>query len=62
MQVSKDGRVRISHHGRVVTTLAGGAAAKLIARSDGASDEALQMLLAKATGNYARHNKAGGRG
>ena len=62
MRAAKDGRVRISHHGRVVTTLAGAAAAKLLARAAEADETALQLLLAKVTGHYARGNKAGGRG
>lgn len=62
MQATKDGRVRISHHGRVVTTLTGADAARLLSRARSAGDEALQQLLARATGHYAHGNKARGRG
>lgn len=57
-----DGRVRISHHGRLVVTLAGAPAARLLARAAAAGEAELQLLLARATGNFARHNKPGGRG
>ena len=62
MRATKDGRVLIAHDGRPVVTLTGADAARLLARAEGASDDVLQMLLAKATGNFARHNKADGRG
>ncbi len=57
-RITKDGRVRISHHDRVVTTVAGSAAAKLTVALDDAPDEAAaQHLLARATGNYRRGNE-----
>ena len=55
--VTKDGRIRISHQGRVVTTVAGQAADRLRARLEEASEEAAQQLLARATGNFKRGNE-----
>jgi len=51
---TKDGRVRISRDGRVVTTLAGARAAAFLRRAEGADAEAAQQLMARATGNYRR--------
>jgi hypothetical protein len=53
---TKDGRVLISRRGRLVTTAAGAAAARLAAALDAAGDDedAVQHLLARATGNYRR--------
>lgn len=56
---AKDGRVRISRGGRVVTTLAGGDAARFLRRIDGADPETEQALMARATGNYKRGNERG---
>ncbi len=61
-RATKEGVVFISHHGRVVTTLSGGAAIKFINRIEGADESAAQHLMARATGHYAHGNKAGGRG
>lgn len=55
--VTKDGRVRISWRSRVVTTVAGGAASRLIASLDAADEEQAQHLLARATGNFKRGNE-----
>lgn len=58
--VTKDGRVRISWRSRVVTTVAGSAAARLSASLDAADDEEqVQQLLARATGNFKRGNERG---
>jgi hypothetical protein len=57
--VTKDGRVRISWRSRVVTTLAGTGAARLIASLAAADDERIQQLLARATGNSKRGNERG---
>jgi hypothetical protein len=54
---TQDGRVRISHHGRMVTTLAGTQAQRFLARADGASDAEAQRLMARATGNYKHGNE-----
>jgi hypothetical protein len=54
---TKDGRVRISRDGRVVTTLAGKRADAFMRRAEGAGDEAAQRFMARATGNYKRGNE-----
>ena len=56
-QATKDGRVRISWRGRVVTTLAGDAAARFVRQAEGADEDAVQALLARATGNFKRGNE-----
>jgi hypothetical protein len=56
-QATKDGRVRITWRGRVVTTLAGAAAARFVRQAEGADEEAVQGLLARATGNFKRGNE-----
>jgi hypothetical protein len=56
-RVTKDGRVLISRQGRIVTTIAGSDAARLIARLDGADRREVQHLLARATGNFRRGNE-----
>ena len=56
-QATKDGRVRISWRGRVVTTLAGDAAARFVRQAVGADEDAVQALLARATGNFKRGNE-----
>ena len=56
-RVSKDGQVRVTRGGRVVTVLRGAAAARLIGKLDGADDDEAQQLLARATGNYKRGNE-----
>ncbi len=54
---TKDGRVRISRGGRVVTTLAGERAQAFLGRVEAADDEAAQQLMARVTGNYKRGNE-----
>jgi len=54
---TKDGRVRISWRGKVVTTLAGGSAARFLEQVGGADGEAEQLLMARATGNFKRGNE-----
>jgi hypothetical protein len=60
-RVTKSGQVLISRGGRQVVTVAGARAARLIATLDSASstgdEEAVQLALAKATGNYKRGNE-----
>ncbi|MDI2132886.1 hypothetical protein [Yinghuangia seranimata] len=57
-RVTKDGRVLVSRGGRVVVTVAGPAADRLVAAIDAAEDDtAVQHLLARATGNYRRGNE-----
>lgn len=47
----------ISWRGRLVTTLAGAAADRLRERLAGANEANVQLLLAKATGNFKRGNE-----
>ena len=54
---TKDGGVRIEYRGRLVTTLAGSAAARFVARADGADEDTQQHLMARATGNFKRGNE-----
>jgi hypothetical protein len=56
-RATKDGRVRISWRGRLVTTLAGAPAARFLREVDGADEEAEQLLLARVTGNFKRGNE-----
>lgn len=55
-RVTKDDQVRIERGGRVVVTVSGGAARRLISRL-GRDDAVDQQLLARATGNYRRGNE-----
>ena len=59
---TKDGRVRINWRGKVVTTLAGGAAARFLEQVEHADGEAEQLLMARATGNFKRGNERSRRG
>lgn len=59
-QATKDGRVRITWQGKVVTTLAGAAAARFVRQAEGADEETVQGLLARATGNFKRGNERRG--
>lgn len=56
-RVTKDGQVLVSRGGRVVTTVRGRSAVRLITALDRADDEGAQQLLARATGNYKRGNE-----
>ena len=56
-QATKDGRVRIRWHGRVVTTLSGARAARFLEQAEDAEGEVVQALLARATGNFKRGNE-----
>jgi hypothetical protein len=49
---TKDGRVRVAWRGRVVTTLAGAAAARFLARVEGAEEAAARHAMARATGHF----------
>ncbi|HEU4449252.1 MAG TPA: hypothetical protein VFR63_04610 [Gaiellaceae bacterium] len=57
---TKDGRVRVGWRGRVVTTLAGEAAARFLRQAEVADEETVQGLLARATGNFKRGNERRG--
>lgn len=52
------GAVLISRAGREVVTLRGKAAARFLAKAEGATHEAVQQLCARATGNYKRGNES----
>ena len=54
---TKDGRVRISRDGRVVTILAGARAEAFLRRAEGLDAAGAQQLMARATGNYRRGNE-----
>jgi hypothetical protein len=56
-QATKDGRVRLSWRGRVVTTLTGAPAARFLPEIEGADEDAAQLLMARATGNFKRGNE-----
>ena len=49
--------MRISRDGRVVTTLAGPAASRFLARVGNLGEDDAQQLMARATGNYKRGNE-----
>ncbi len=56
-RLTKDGRVRVDRGGRTVATVAGSKATRLAHRLAGAPPDAVQELLARATGNYRRGNE-----
>jgi len=57
-QPTRDGRLRISRGAKVVMTLGGERAGKLLkALEAAATEDAQQQLLARATGNYPRGNE-----
>jgi hypothetical protein len=56
-RITKDGQVLVSRAGRVVTTIRGAAAGRLIGRLSQADGDEAQQLLARATGNYKRGNE-----
>ncbi len=56
---TKDGRVRIAHHGKVVATLAGPAARKFLSRVAVADFRDAQRLMARVTGQYKFGNERG---
>ena len=55
-RVTKDGRILVSRGGRLIVTVAGSRAERLIGML-GADDAQDQELLARATGNYRRGNE-----
>jgi hypothetical protein len=54
---TKDGLVRISWQGKVVTTLAGDRATRFLEQVEHADEDAEQLLLARVTGNFKRGNE-----
>lgn len=58
-RATKAGAVAIARGGRVVTVLRGDAARRFLAAVAGASADAAQQAMARATGNYRRGNERG---
>ena len=56
-RVTKQGGVLVSRGGRVVMTVGGAEAARLIVALQRADDSQAQHLLARATGDYRRANE-----
>ena len=56
-QATKDGKLLFYWQGKLVSTLKGNQAGKLLARLSDASTEQAQLALAKATGNFKRGNE-----
>ncbi len=56
-RASKDGAVFISHYGKQVTILRGRSAASALRRLERLASGALQLELAKLTGNFKRGNE-----
>lgn len=54
---TKDGKVLIDRDNRRVTVLAGERARRFLRRADGADPQAIQLELARVTGNYKRGNE-----
>ena len=55
-RITKDGRILVSRGGRLIVTVAGAKAERLVALL-GADESSDQQLLARATGNYRRGNE-----
>jgi hypothetical protein len=53
----KDGTVRVTWRGKVVTTLAGREASRFLANVDVADEAAAQLLMARMTGNFKHGNE-----
>lgn len=56
-RASKDGKVFISWHGKVVKTLSGAAAERFLVQMAGIDDFDAQLVMAKATGNFKHGNE-----
>ena len=56
-QITKDQRVLIYWDNRIIMTLKGQAAEKLIAKLNGADETAVQLALAKVTGHFKHGNE-----
>jgi hypothetical protein len=56
-RITKDNKVFIAYEGKQVTTLSGKSADAFIAKIQGATDKAAQLIMAKATGNFKRGNE-----
>ncbi len=60
-QASKDGRVMLRAHGKIVKTLAGREASQFLAKASGLEGQDLQLLLARATGQFKFGNEKAAR-
>ena len=60
-RASKDGAVFITYHGKQVTILRGRSAASALRRLERLQGDALQLELAKLTGNFKRGNERSSR-
>ena len=56
-RASKSGEITIARHGRTVVTLRGTTASSFLAEAESASEDELQHLMARMTGNYRRGNE-----
>lgn len=56
-QITKDERVLIYWDKRIIMTLKGQAAKKLMRKLEGADEASIQMALAKVTGNFKHGNE-----
>jgi hypothetical protein len=54
---TKDGRISISWRGKPVVMLRGERAERFLRQAQSCGDEALQLLMARATGNFKRGNE-----
>lgn len=56
-RVYKDGKLEITWNGRPVVMYKGKKSEELIRKLDGADENGVQLILAKATGNFKRGNE-----
>ena len=56
---TKEGKVLIYYENKIVKTLKGKSAEKLVEKLSGADDYDVQLILAKETGNFKRGNEKG---
>jgi hypothetical protein len=56
-QITKDNRVLIYWDNRIIMTLKGEAAKKLIVKLNGADEATIQLALAKVTGHFKHGNE-----
>lgn len=60
-QITKDNRVLFYYDNQHVKTIAGAQARKFITQAEGLDEPALQLLMARATGNFKRGNEREGK-
>ena len=58
---SKDGQIRIFHKGRLANSIRGKEAVKFLSKTEILDDQALQLLMAKATGQFKFGNEKAGK-